>query len=113
MDSTIERDMDEMGKSHERIQRDLEGVKHSFGGLRKDVLDLLGAALGLGKHSAELAKDNAADAVETMKHRLHDLKDKGVEQVHQVEKKIADNPVPAMLIAFGAGFVLARMLTRK
>lgn len=97
----------------DKVAGDVDDIKASFTQLRHDVMGLLNSAFGLGRHGAEAAKDNAADAVESLKSRLNDLKDQGADKVHSFEKKIEDNPLPAALIAFGIGFVIAKILTRR
>ena len=113
MDSTLDQAAETLEKSGGRMSDDVESIKSSFSQLRRDVMDLLSNAFGLGKSSAEYAKGNAAHAVEAMKSRLNDFKDRGAEQLGSVEKRIEDNPLPAALIAFGVGFVVAKILTRR
>ena len=48
-----------------------------------------------------------------MKNKIHNIKDKSVHSAEAIEGKIADHPVTSVLIAFGVGFMLARMFTRK
>ena len=112
METATDRTKDVQDSSH-RMTEDIESIKTGFAQLRRDVMDLLGSALGLGRHGAEAARDNAAGAVDALKSRLADLKDRGADGVSAVEKKIEDNPLPAALIAFGVGFVLAKFLSRR
>lgn len=113
MESTMDRSTKGVEKAGEQMTEDLDSIKSSFTALRRDVMDLLSNAFGLGKSGAEYAKGNAAEAVESMKSCLADLKDRGSDKVHAVEKQIEDNPLPAALIAFGVGFVIAKILTRR
>ncbi|HEY7090945.1 MAG TPA: hypothetical protein VH518_22805 [Tepidisphaeraceae bacterium] len=112
MPSTAKRDVDEAASSS-GVSAELESVKEGFVQLRQDVIDLFSQAFGLGRSKAYAAKQSAADAVDSLKERLAGLKDRGAEQLETVEKKIEDNPLPAALIAFGVGFVLAKILTRR
>jgi ElaB/YqjD/DUF883 family membrane-anchored ribosome-binding protein len=114
MESTFDRATEAVERNGgQKLSSDVETIKASLTQLRRDVVDLLSNAFGLGRHGAEFAKENATDAVESLKARLADLKDRGVVKMHTVEKKIEDNPLPAALIAFGVGFVLAKILTRR
>ncbi len=113
MNTTTDINMDESTHSSARVSEDMESVKQSFSQLRTDVMDLLSNAFGLGKSGAEFAKDGAESAVETLKTKLSDMKHKGAEGMESVEKKIGDNPLPAALIAFGVGFLVAKILTRR
>lgn len=113
MEQTMDTVSEDLQQSGERMASDVESIKSSFAQLRRDVVDLVSNALGLGRSGAEYAKGSAGTAVEALKTRLTDLKDRGADQVHVVEKKIEDNPIPAALIAFGIGFVIAKVLTRR
>ena len=58
-------------------------------------------------------RDSASDAMENLKSKLNDLKDRGADQVAGVGKKIEENPMAAAMIAFGAGFILAKLMRRR
>lgn len=100
----------EVGADREQVNAELDGLKNSFAQLKHDMVDLFSRAFGLGRTSADAAKGQAADAMETLKHRLADLKERGSDQVAVVGKKIEENPLPSALIAFGVGFILAKLL---
>ncbi|HUB26487.1 MAG TPA: hypothetical protein VL992_13755 [Tepidisphaeraceae bacterium] len=95
------------------ISKELENLKKSFTQLRSDLTSLVGNALGAGKSGVHVVKDQANAVVDGAKSKLHDLKDKGAESAEAIEQKIADNPLISVLLAFGIGFLLARMFTRK
>lgn len=113
METTLDRAADDVQHAEKQLSSDIESIKSSFSSLRRDVMDLLSNAFGLGRTGAEYARGGASNAVEAMKSRLADLKERGADQVSAVEKKIEDNPIPAALIAFGVGFVIAKILTRR
>lgn len=96
-----------------RTSGDVEHLRESFNQLRCDVMDLLGAAFGVGRSGMGAVKDQAAGAVEQLKGRMHELTDKGGEYVGTVGKKVEDNPIQSALIAFGVGFILAKLLSRR
>jgi len=96
-----------------RMNEDVENLKGSFSQLRHDVVDLLTQAFGLSKTGAEAARDGAHDVVEALKKRLEGVKDRGAAQVATVEKKIEENPISSALIAFGIGYVVAKLLSRR
>jgi ElaB/YqjD/DUF883 family membrane-anchored ribosome-binding protein len=97
----------------DRMTGDVDDIKSSFVQLRSDVVELFNNAFGLGKHGVGAAKDGAADAMEVLKERLDELKGKGVKKFESVERSIEDNPLPAALIAFGVGFVIAKLFSRR
>jgi ElaB/YqjD/DUF883 family membrane-anchored ribosome-binding protein len=104
---------DEAGK----MSSDFDNLKQSFNQLRTDVMTLMRDALGVGKTGASSLGGSAqaavGSAVSGLKERANRLRDLGADQMHSVEQKIEDNPMTSALIAFGVGFVLAKLLTRR
>jgi ElaB/YqjD/DUF883 family membrane-anchored ribosome-binding protein len=113
MASVVEQVKQQTSQHSDRLSEDLEQLKSSFGQLRSDVTDLLTRAMGFGRHGAYMARDGASAAVDVARSRLSDLKDRGYEGVQSVEQRIEENPLTSALIAFGVGFVLAKILTRR
>jgi|SRR5208282_5108244 len=74
---------------------DLEALHDSFANLRDDVAKLVDNAVGAAKDGAGALKDRGADSYE------------------QVGRKIGENPMLSTAIAFGVGFILAKMLSRR
>jgi ElaB/YqjD/DUF883 family membrane-anchored ribosome-binding protein len=92
---------------------DIESLKTSFAQLRTDLTSLLGSAVGIGKSGASVVKEQAAHAVDGVKHRIDSLKEKGADSVEAVEEKISEHPLTVALVAFGIGYVLGKLLSRK
>jgi ElaB/YqjD/DUF883 family membrane-anchored ribosome-binding protein len=92
---------------------DVESLKKSIAQLRTDLTALVGTALSAGKTSAHVVKDHAAAAADGVKHKLNDLKDRGSHSAEAIEQKISENPLTSILIAFGVGYIMARMFSRK
>jgi len=109
----MDRVVDKVKEASPNMHGELESLKSSFGQLRGDVMDLLSHAFGVGREGAGAAKEGASEAMEALKDRMKDLKARGSDGVSAVEKKIEENPIPAALIAFGVGYVLAKFLTRR
>jgi hypothetical protein len=60
--------------------------------------------------SAYLAMtDRAASAIEGMTPQLAMLRDKGLESAEALEKTIVQHPKKSILVAFGIGYLLARL----
>jgi ElaB/YqjD/DUF883 family membrane-anchored ribosome-binding protein len=101
----------------ERFATDLEQLKANFGQLRRDVSQVLHDALGAGKSSArgglDSAKDYAQTGVERVKDGYDDLKHRGQDQLDQLGQFVSEKPVASALIAFGVGFVLAKLMGRR
>jgi len=114
MASVVENFKDQVSSaSSGEMSKDMENLKSSFSRLRNDVVELLTQALGAGKTGAGIARDGTSQAVDSLKSRFSDLKDRGSEGVATVEHQIEENPLASALIAFGIGFVLAKILTRR
>jgi ElaB/YqjD/DUF883 family membrane-anchored ribosome-binding protein len=111
--TTVEPQTTPGANSNDAISADMENLKKSFSQLRTDLTSLVGSALGAGKTGAHVVKEHAAAAVDGVKHKVSDLKDKGIETEKAVEHKIAEHPLTSVFIAFGIGFMLARFLSRK
>jgi len=114
MDSTMNRGMAEHnGGTSTQVNDELEGLKTSFNQLRSDVVNLFNHAFGVSKGSAEMARDYGNDAMEQLKNRVYDLRDRGAVQMHHVEKKVEENPMQAVMIAFGVGFLLSKIFGHR
>jgi ElaB/YqjD/DUF883 family membrane-anchored ribosome-binding protein len=97
----------------DRLSRDLDGLKNSFAQMREDVTKLLEHALDTGKHGAGVVKDRASSAVSDVKDCLGEFKDRGVDSIEQIGQKIGENPLASTAIAFGIGFILAKLLSKR
>ncbi len=96
---------------------EVEKLKKDFTKLRSDVVTLFGDAFGVGKEGLGAVGQSATDAMEHLKENLKDrvthMKQRGKDSVSAASKKIEDNPVSSALIAFGVGFIVAKMLSRR
>jgi ElaB/YqjD/DUF883 family membrane-anchored ribosome-binding protein len=95
------------------MQNEMDSLKESFNKLRSDVADLFSHAFGFSKSGAFMARDYGADAMENVKSRFNDLKSRGNEQMHAVEHHVVEHPMKDMLIAFGVGFIMAKLMHHK
>jgi len=109
MESSVNRGMTET--TH--MAEELESLKKGFDQLRADVIDLFTHAFGVGRSGAEMARESAADAIENLKCRFNALRSRGADSMANVEHKIEENPMTSAMIAFGVGFILARMMHRR
>jgi len=111
MEANMNRGMTEAGSSPQ-MQDELQSLKDGFNKLRSDVAELFGHAFGFGRSGAEMARDYGADTMEGLKNRFYELRDRGTVQMHSLEKKVEENPMSSAMIAFGVGFILAKMMHR-
>lgn len=94
------------------VASELETLKKSFSQLRTDLTSLVGSAVDGAKSGAHIAGEKAAAVADGVKNKIGDIKDKGMEKEKALEEKIADHPIASVVIAFGVGFYLARLLPR-
>jgi ElaB/YqjD/DUF883 family membrane-anchored ribosome-binding protein len=92
---------------------DMEALKQDLTQLKDDVVHLFTRAFGLGKNSLGSVGENAHEAMEHLKHRVEELRKRGSDTVHAAGKKIEEKPIQSALIAFGIGFIVAKLLHRR
>src|SRR4051812_15598799 len=112
MEANMNRGMTE-SDSGTHMRDEMESLKEGFNKLRTDVADLFTHAFGFGRSGAGVARDYGADAMETVKGRFNDYKARGAEQMQAFEHKVEENPLTSAMIAFGVGFIVAKMLHHK
>lgn len=101
----------------ERLGSDYESLKNSFAQLRSDVTTILQNAVGAGKSAggsvAGTVSEQASGYVGQAKEQYNNLRDRGTQQVEQIGTQIGERPMTSALIAFGVGFLVAKILTRR
>ncbi len=95
------------------LSHNLDTLQESFGKLKEDVVTLVQDATGVGREGAGVIKDRAVSAFEDVSHKIEQLRDRGSQAVENVESRIESNPLMATGIAFGAGFIIAKLLDRR
>jgi len=81
--------------------------------LRTDVADLVETAAGVGQAGARAVRDTAADAMDGVGRQISAIKDSAVESAASVGKQLGSRPFTTAMIAFGAGYLFARLSKRK
>src|SRR5262245_28077394 len=110
MASTTDRGMTDASST---MSSEMQQLKDGFSQLRADVADLLSHAFGWSRSGAARARDSANDAMESLKSKFTDFKARGSDQLESFEQKIEENPLASALIAFGVGFLVAKMFGRR
>lgn len=100
-------------KAGDQFVARFEALKSSFAQLGEDMSQLLSNVLSTGKSGAGVVKDRASTAVDDIGDRLTGIKDRGVESIEKVERKIGRNPLVSAAIAVGIGFLLSRLLIKR
>lgn len=121
----IKKDLKEVKTdAKDRFADDIDGLKESFSQLKEDLYKMFDDAVGTGKAGARVvgdhanqaygsAKDQAQYAYEEARKRARELKDRGADQVDMLGEKIAENPLASAAIAFGIGFIISRLMSRR
>jgi ElaB/YqjD/DUF883 family membrane-anchored ribosome-binding protein len=96
------------GKDHktDHFSSDLETLQSNFTQLREDVTELLNNAVGTARSGAGAIKHRASGVVD-------DLKDRGSDSLEQIGERIAERPFASAAIAFGVGFIAAKLLSKR
>lgn len=96
------------------IKSDYENLKADFQALRSDVMGLVESLKG---SAAVKAKEVSADLLQSGEHvaqraldAVGTVKEKGSELASSLETQVKERPLMSILVAFGAGIVLSRML---
>jgi ElaB/YqjD/DUF883 family membrane-anchored ribosome-binding protein len=85
---------------------DLEALKRDFAALRKDMAAMM-SSMGDAANSQKKRAFTAAGE------KAEQLKEKGGKIVRSVEGEIEARPLTSVGIAFGAGFLLGKLLDRR
>jgi ElaB/YqjD/DUF883 family membrane-anchored ribosome-binding protein len=98
------------------FKKDIEGLGHQAGVIRKDVStfahDAMGAARdGAGelkdgaRHAVDTAKDKLNAASDVAKHKYEDAKDHAAEMTHSMKGYISEHPLSSLAIAASVGII--------
>lgn len=114
--------------ARDRLASDFDQLKSNFVQLKDDVGTILKNALGAGKSGVSGAKDQAGSTAsayydqargtassyyDQAKGAYEDYRGRGQQQVENVGETITEHPLASAAIAFGVGFVLAKILTKR
>ncbi|RMG27615.1 MAG: DUF883 family protein [Gammaproteobacteria bacterium] len=98
----------------EALQQELERLKADIARLRADLGAVSEALKATAAAQAEAARERAREKAEQARENLQQKVDEalsaGQQVAAQLDRKVADNPMTALLAAFGVGFVLAKMM---
>ncbi|HHH46115.1 MAG TPA: DUF883 family protein [Thiotrichales bacterium] len=96
------------------LQQEIEKLKADIAQLREDLGSVTEALKAAAAQQAEearaRAKARAEQARENLQQKVDEALNTGQQMAAQLDRKVADNPMTALLAAFGVGFVLAKMM---
>ncbi len=89
-------------------------LREEFEALRTQVSDLLAELQSRSKEKttrfADRLDSELGDYQDKAREKLQDVYDLGSEGLNEVGERIRRQPVASLLVAFGAGYVLSRLL---
>ncbi len=93
-------------------KKDIDAVIADVAALKRD----LAKAIARFKDSTADTAEDAQDFVEEIRDELagivKDASKRGSRTIKSVSRKVEDQPVAALLIAFGVGFIISRLISR-
>lgn len=96
---------------------DMETLRNDIATLRTDVERLTGTLKSIGGSAVESARKRGAEAVERVKteagHLAENVAATGRTQVADLERRIKEQPLLAVGVAFGIGAILSKLLDRR
>ncbi|GEM86942.1 DUF883 family protein [Meiothermus granaticius] len=119
MDSKIEEMKDRAARAVEDsgAKDDLEALRADLKALRADVTHLMGSLKGAASSASKEIAAGLAGTKEQLggqiKETLNSVKDKGGELTQGLEHQVQERPLMSVLVAFGLGLVLSRLLERR
>lgn len=91
----------------ETLKADFTRLNQTVSDLAKDVKTLVGATLQEG---GERARTGARDALDEVKGKMQEARVYGRKYAESTEEQIAQHPLSSVGIAFGIGFLLAKIM---
>lgn len=98
----------------ESIRKEFNELKQDFSKLRADIADLLSAVKDAGM---ERAAESGASLNEELQKRRERLRSalqgarvRGEKTIDDIEEGIAEHPLSSLLMAFGLGFIVAKLI---
>lgn len=96
---------------------EIETLKAELARLREDFAGVAAALRDAGMAETENMRENTSEFLSNLKehlgHALDEAKEKGKRSMEVVENQVSEHPFASLLIAFGVGFVLGKLLDRK
>lgn len=98
-----------MASDSETLKRDVEALRASLDKLSKDVASMSQSLANELKARAEHTADDLRDSAHTVTDQIGA---KGKESAEALEKTVRERPFQSLLVAFGAGLLLAQLLRK-
>lgn len=100
-----------------RVAQDFDTVKDDLGQIRKDFAELAQAILDAGRSGAKDAREKleqeAQRRLDQLRDTAHSVRARGAHAVESVHDVIEERPFTSVLVAFGIGLIIGKILDRK
>lgn len=98
----------------EPIRKEMDALKADIAQLREDIIGLSNAVKGVASEKIKDTKTQAEHRLretwEDIEQRLEDLYGQGKSTLNKAEQKVGEHPMGSVLIAFGVGFIIAKLI---
>ena len=81
--------------------------------LRKDIAALRDDFAATARDAVRAASSGKAQLGETVRHTADDIAEKGSDIASSIGRHIEERPLASVAVAFGAGFLLGKLLERR
>ena len=98
---------DPIRKELDALKADIAQLRQDIGGLTTAVRD---AASGKAQKTRAETQERLRSAWEELEQKLDDVLEHGKSTLGDVETRVTEHPTGSLLMAFGAGFIIARLL---
>lgn len=101
---------DDANKDFENLRRDIDELKKSMQGLMSDVSELAShtkddVAASASRKTREFAERVSAAGAE--------VRERGEQATESAQNLVREHPLQSVLIAFGVGYLAARLMSRQ
>lgn len=96
------------------IRKELDALKADIAQLRQDIGGLTSAVRDAASDKAQKTRADTEErlrgAWEDLEQKLNDVLEHGKTTLGDVETRVSEHPAGSLLMAFGAGFIIAKLL---
>jgi len=94
----------------DQLKSDLRSLREDFSKLGKDVMNATKHGAG---HASEVARAEARKRLEQLGDAVDTARERGMSAKHDVERRIEEHPLAAVMVALGVGVVIGKLLDRR
>jgi len=96
------------------IRKELDALKSDISQLRQDIAGLTGAVRDVASDKAHKTRDETKEGLrnawEDLERKFDEVVGQGKATMGDVQTQIGQHPTGSLLTAFGAGFIIAKLL---